>query len=168
MPGEPDPSFWKDKRVLVTGSGGFAGGHLSEDLYKLGANVRCFLRSGETPPIHGPRSNTMVGDIQDYGSLLKALEGVEVAFHLAAITSISEARANVFGTFATNSLGTLNLLMAAKERKTSKLVCVSTCQVYGKQDILPITEEMLPHPIDIYSASKLAGESLALSFAEMY
>ncbi len=168
MRGEPDPSFWKDKTVLVTGSGGFAGGHLSEYLYNLGASVRCFLREGETPPITGPRSKIVVGDVQDYGSLLKALEGVEIAFHLAAITAISEARANVFSTFATNSLGTLNLLMAAKEKKTKKIVYVSTCQVYGKQESFPITETMLPHPVDIYSASKLAGESLALSFGEMY
>ncbi len=58
--------------------------------------------------------------------------------------------------------------MAAKAQDVSKIVYVSTCHVYGKQDKLPITEETPPKPIDIYSASKLAGESLALSFAEMH
>jgi len=48
------------------------------------------------------------------------------------------------------------------------MVYVSTCHVYGKQDHMPINEEQPAHPIDIYSASKLSGESLALSFAEMY
>jgi nucleoside-diphosphate-sugar epimerase len=100
--------------------------------------------------------------------LLKALEGVDIAFHLAAITAISEARADLLGTFATNSLGTLNLLMAAKEKNTQRLVYVSTCQVYGKQENFPITEDSIPHPMEIYSASKLAGETLALSFAQMY
>ncbi len=141
---------------------------MCEHLIKLRAKVCCFLRPGETPLIGGPRTKVLVGDIQDYQTVLKALEGVDVAFHLAAVTAISEARANVFNTFATNSLGTLNLLMAAKEKKTGKIVYVSTCQVYGKQDNFPITEDMLPHPIDIYSASKLSGESLALSFAETY
>ncbi len=76
----------------------------------------------------------VLGDVQDYQSLIEALKGVDVAFHLAAITLIPETRAKTFNTFSTNALGTLNFLK----------------------------------PIDIYSASKLAGESLALSFAEMY
>ncbi len=168
MRSKPDSSFWKDKTVLVTGSSGFAGGHLSESLYELGANVRCFVRSGHNLPVRGARARAVVGDVQDYQSLLEASKGVEIAFHLAAITVIPESRAKIFNTFAVNSLGTLNFLMAARERKTSKLVYVSTCHVYGKQDIVPIVEEAPPHPIDIYSASKLAGESLALSFAEMY
>ncbi len=165
---DPDPSFWKNKTVLVTGSNGFGGSHLSEYLYKLGANVRCFVRSEQNVPVRGPRAKTVVGDVQDYHSLLEALKGADVAFHLAATTAIPETRAKIFNTFSTNSLGTLNFLMAARERKTSKLVYVSTCHVYGKQDRVPITEESVPHPIDIYSASKTAAESLALSFAEMY
>jgi CDP-glucose 4,6-dehydratase len=164
---EPDPSFWKNKTVLVTGSTGFAGGHLSQYLHQLGANVRCFARSDHNAPVKGPRSKVVIGDIQDYQSLLEALREVDIAFHLAATTLIPETRAKIFGTFSTNSLGTLNFLMAARERKVKKLVYVSTCHVYGKQERMPITEEAPPHPIDIYSASKLAGESLALSFAEM-
>jgi nucleoside-diphosphate-sugar epimerase len=166
MRGDPDPSFWKEKTVLVTGSGGFAGGHLTELLYKLGAKVRCFVREGEKPPLQGSRLTTAVGDVEDYSSLLRAFDSVDIGFHLAAITAISEARADIFKTFNTNALGTLNFLMAGREKKASKLVYASTCQVYGKQDHLPINENHLPHPIDIYSASKLAGESLAISFAE--
>jgi dTDP-glucose 4,6-dehydratase len=167
-PGDPDTSFWRDKIVLVTGSTGFAGGHLSEFLYKMGVDVRCFARSAQNISINGPRAKTVLGDVQDYQSLLEALKGVDVAFHLAAITIIPETRAKVFNTFATNSLGTLNFLMAARERHVEKVVYVSTCHVYGKQDDFPITEEAPPRPIDIYSASKLAGESLAMSFGEMY
>jgi nucleoside-diphosphate-sugar epimerase len=118
--------------------------------------------------VNVPRSTVVLGDVQDYQSLIEALKGVDVAFHLAAITLIPETRAKTFNTFSTNALGTLNFLMAAKAQNVSKIVYVSTCHVYGKQDKLPITEETAPKPIDIYSASKLAGESLALSFAEMY
>ena len=85
---------------------------------------------------------------------------------MAAITLIPETRAKTFNTFNTNALGTLNFLMAAKAQDVSKIVYVSTCHVYGKQEKLPITEESAPKPIDIYSASKLAGEGLALSFAD--
>ena len=165
---DPDPSFWKEKTVLVTGSNGFAGSHLSEYLYKLGANMRCFVRVDQGVSVRGPRVKTVVGDMLDYQSLLEALKEVDVAFHLAAITAIPETRAKIFNTFSTNSLGTLNFLMAARERKTAKLIYVSTCHVYGKQDHVPITEDSAPHPIDIYSASKTAAEGLALSFAEMY
>jgi len=115
-----------------------------------------------------PNATTVLGDVQDYHSLLEALKGVDIAFHLASITLIPETRAKIFNTFNTNALGTLNFLMAAKARDVSKIVYVSTCHVYGKQESLPITEACAPKPIDIYSASKLAGESLALSFAEMY
>ena len=58
--------------------------------------------------------------------------------------------------------------MAAKAQNVPKIVYVSTCHVYGKQEKLPITEDTAPKPIDIYSASKLSGESLAFSFAEMH
>ena len=166
--GDPDTSFWRDKAVLVTGSTGFAGGHLCEQLNALGSIVRCFVRSDRKLPVKGPRVNAVVGDVQDYQSLLEALKGVDVAFHLAAITVIPETRAKIFNTFSTNSLGTLNFLMAAREQHVGKVVYVSTCHIYGKQDRVPITEDSPARPIDIYSASKLSGESLALSFAEMY
>jgi nucleoside-diphosphate-sugar epimerase len=159
-------SFWRDKTVLVTGPAGFAGSHLAEHLSRLGANVRCFIREGETLPITAARMTTVIGDIQDYQSLLQAFEHVDVAFHLAAITLIPEARTDVFKTFNVNTLGTLNFLMAGKEKNAGKLVYVSTCQVYGKQTRFPLSERDLPHPIDIYSASKLAGEDLAISFSE--
>src|SRR3989475_11418523 len=165
---EPDPSFWKNKTVLVTGSTGFAAGRVSQYLHQLRANVRCFARSDHNAPVKGPRSKVVIGDVQDYQSLLEALKEVDTAFHLAATTLIPETRAKIFGTFSTNSLGTLNFLMAARERKVKKLVYASTCHVYGKQNKVPIREDTPPKPIDIYSASKLAGESLALSFAEMY
>ncbi len=153
----------------MTGTTGFAGGHLAELLNGLGSQVRCFVRSPHNLEVRlGPKSKVAVGDVQDYQSLLEALKSVDIAFHLAATTIIPETRAKVFNTFATNSLGTLNFLMAARERQVKKVVYISTCHVYGKQEHVPITEEQPAHPIDIYSASKLSGESLALSFAEMY
>src|SRR2546427_1942591 len=166
--GSPDESFWKGKSVLVTGSSGFAGRNLSRNLSSLGSRVRCFVRSKNDLSVNEPRTSLVVGDVQDYQSILDSLKGVDVAFHLAAITLIPETRAKTFNTFATNALGTLNFLMAAKAQNVPKIVYVSTCHVYGKQEKLPITEDTAPKPIDIYSASKLSGESLALSFAEIH
>ena len=166
--GFPDESFWAGKETLVTGSSGFAGQNLCNTLSRLGARLRSFVRSRNDSVANWPNATTVLGDVQDYHSLLEALKGVDIAFHLASITLIPETRAKIFNTFNTNALGTLNFLMAAKARNVSKIVYVSTCHVYGKQESLPITEACSPKPIDIYSASKLAGESLALSFAEMY
>src|SRR6266849_8133705 len=112
----------------------------------MGPEVRCFARSAQNIPVRGPRAKPVLGDVQDYQSLLEALKGVDVAFHLAAITVIPETRAKVFNTFATNALGTLNFLMAAKAQEVPKLVYVSTCHVYGKQEKLTITEENAPKP----------------------
>ena len=108
--------------MLVTGSGGFAGGYLTKSLYELGARVRCFLRPGEKPPLQRSGLSNILGDVEDYGNVLAAFQGAELGFHLAAVTSVPEARENIFRTFSTNALGTLNFLMAAKENKTSKLV----------------------------------------------
>ena len=166
--GSLDESFWNGKRVLVTGSSGFAGRSLTSLLSRLCSEVRCFVRSKNDMSANDASNILVLGDVQDYQSLLVALKGVDVAFHLAAITLIPETRAKIFNTFTTNAIGTLNFLMAAKAQDVSKIVYVSTCHVYGKQEKLPIGEEAAPKPIDIYSASKLAGESLALAFAEMY
>src|SRR6266702_2085181 len=160
--------FWRDKTVLVTGSSGFAGRNLCTLLSQLGAKVRCFVRSKNDFSANEAGTSLVLGDVQDYQRMLDSLKGVDVAFHLAAITLIPETSAKTFNTFATNALGTLNFLMAAKAQDVPKLVYVSTCHVYGKQERLPITEEAAPKPIDIYSASKLSGESLALSFAAMH
>ncbi len=161
-------SFWEGQRVLVTGSTGFAGRNLCGLLSGLGAELRCFVRSRDDALPEKLGTEMVLGDVQDYQSLIEAVKDVDVAYHLAAITLIPETRAKTFNTFTTNALGTLNFLMAARAQDVSKIVYVSTCHVYGKQDKLPITEESPPKPIDIYSASKLAGESLALAFAEMY
>ncbi len=160
--------FWAEKEVLVTGASGFAGRNLCAHLSRLGARVRCFARNKNDLPLDLHNVSLRIGDVLDYQSLLEALENVDISFHLAAITLIPETRAKIFNTFATNSLGTLNFLMAAKARSVSRMVYVSTCHVYGRQAKFPITEDTAPKPIDIYSASKLSGESLALSFAEMY
>ena len=156
----PSESYWNEKNILVTGSSGFAGRNLTRLLSSLGARVRCFVRSKDDYN-REEGTSVILGDVQDYQSLHEALKDIDVAFHLAAITLIPETRAKTFNTFTTNALGTLNLLMAAKAQNVPKTVYVSTCHVYGKQEKLPIKEDSSPKPIDIYSASKLAGESLA-------
>src|SRR5438093_8700219 len=77
-----DGFFWKGKNVLVTGSSGFAGRNLCNFLSHLGSNVRCFVRSKNDFLASETNTSLIVGDIQDYQSVLEALKDVDVAFHL--------------------------------------------------------------------------------------
>jgi nucleoside-diphosphate-sugar epimerase len=167
---EPSVSFWRNKTVLITGADGFAGSHLCEQLVELEANVRAFVKPGVLKNInHLINKVTIIrGDVLDYQSLLNALRHVDVVFHLAAITLIPETRAVITKTFEVNTLGTLNVLLASKETGVKKVVYASTCHVYGYQEKLPITEDHIPKPIDIYSASKLSAEYVCTSFVEMF
>jgi len=162
--------FWKGKKILVTGADGYTGYHLCETLLRRGAHVRALVRTGALKNLCQLKNHIEIitGDLLDYPSLLAATRDIDVIFHMAAITLIPETRAMVVGTFNVNAGGTLNVLMAALENRVKKIVYTSTCHVYGKQEKLPITEEHTPVPIDIYSASKLAGEHLCTSFVEMF
>ncbi len=165
----PNSSFWKDKNVLVTGADGFAGSHLCEELLGKGCKVRGFVPSTNYRNLTSlSKVNFHVGDMLDYHSLQEATEQVDVIFHLAAITVIPETRAKITSTLAVNTDGTLNILLAAKENGVKKIVYVSTCHVYGKQNKIPISEENIPVPMDIYSASKLSAEHLCQAFIEMF
>jgi len=161
--------FWEDKRVLVTGADGFAGAHLCEELLKEGAEVRAFIRSGAIKNLESLEGIEIArGDVLDAQSLKNAMKQIDIVFHAAALTLIPETRAMMTNTFSINAGGTLNVLLAAKERAVKRVVYVSTCHVYGKQENFPITEESRPNPIDIYSSSKLAAEHLCTSFVKMF
>ncbi len=164
------PDFWRDKRVVVTGGDGYTGFHLCQALASAGSKVRALVRTGESKNLKGLKSpiEIITGDLLDYPSLLSALKGADVVFHTAAITLIPETRATVLNTFNVNAGGTLGILMAAKDNGVSRVVYTSTCHVYGRQEKLPIKEDQTPSPVDIYSASKLAGEHLCKSFVEMF
>ena len=158
-----------NSNVIVTGADGFTGHHLCRHLVNRGAKVRALVKPGLLKNLkRGDDMEIVVGDVTDYQSILNAMKGIDAAFHLAAITSIPETRAVIGNTFSVNSSGTLNVLMAARERGVAKVLYTSTCHVYGKQESMPIKEISVPMPIDIYSASKLAGEHLCTAFVEMF
>jgi len=164
-----DRSFWQRRKVFVTGADGFAGSHLSDALVKRGAKVVAMVMPGQLKHVYErPGLDVLKGDVNDYQSVLRAMRNVDVVYHLAAITSIPETRSVIQSTYLTNAGGTLNVLLASRENRVSKVVYVSTCHVYGRQDRLPITEENLPSTIDIYSAGKLGGELVCKALVEMY
>lgn len=166
-----DPSTWKNRRVLVTGAGGFIGSHLAERLAQLGARTRCFFRYTSQGSLGwlsaSPlRSDLEIihGDIRDYESVSNAAEGVDVIFHLAALIGIPYSYHSPRSYVQTNIEGALNVLEAARRHGTERLVCTSTSEVYGSGVYMPIDEN---HPLQgqsPYSATKIGADKIAESY----
>ncbi len=168
----------KNKKVLVTGAGGFIGSHLVEELVKKGADVRCFLkynsRGGLGNLTNIPKEvfnklEIVRGDLRDAESIKKAMEGCEIIFHVAALISIPYSYENSRGYFETNTMGTLNLLEAAKDNKgVKKMVITSSSEVYGTALYSPIDEK---HPLQAqspYAASKIGADKAVESYVKSF
>jgi len=162
---------WSNVRVLVTGAGGFIGSHLTERLVALGARTRAFVRYNsagswgwlDSSPVKGD-IEVSVGDICDRDSLRKALRGVDIVFHLAALIGIPYSYYAPVSYVRTNVEGTLNVLQEALDAGVSLVVHTSTSEVYGTARYVPIDED---HPLQgqsPYSASKIGADKLAEAF----
>ncbi len=159
--------------VLVTGAGGFIGSHLVEALVRAGRRVRAFVRyngRGDAGQLRflpaGTRREVEVvfGDLRDANAVQDAARGVEVLYHLGALIGIPYSYVHPRETVETNVTGTLNVLLAARERGVRRVVHTSTSEVYGTARTVPITEA---HPLQgqsPYSASKIGADTLAESF----
>ena len=165
--------FWSNKRVLVTGAGGFIGSHLIETLARKGAQVRAFIRYNSrndpglarfVPAEILPALELIAGDIRDLAAVQKAMTGVTHVFHLGALIAIPYSYLHPAEVVETNVIGTLNVLLAAQATGVERLVHTSTSEVYGTALQVPIDEN---HPLQgqsPYSASKIGADKLAESF----
>ena len=159
------------RRVLVTGAGGFIGSRLSETLVEAGATVRALVRytshggAGwlDRSPVRG-EIEVKRGDLADRDSVVDAVEGCDVVFHLGALIAIPYSYLAPDSYVRTNVTGTLNVLQACRQAETGRLIHTSTSEVYGTARTVPITED---HPLtgqSPYSASKIAADKLVESF----
>jgi len=165
--------FWRNKQVLVTGSGGFISSHLVETLLARGAKVRAFVRytSRKDPgllrqlsPEDFDKLEIIAGDLRDEHAVRHAVKGCQVVFHLGALISIPYSYQHPVEVAGTNFMGTLNVLVACREYGVERLVHTSTSEVYGTARQIPIDER---HPLQgqsPYSASKIGADKLAESF----
>ncbi len=154
-------------RVLVTGSDGFGGSWLVENLLAHDYKVRALVRN--TPVLNLPSDKNLEvvrGDVLDYPSIQKASMHVDWVMHLASMSGIEETRRNPQGAWS-DTIGTFNVINACIENRIARLMYCSTCHVYGMQTELPLTEESIPHPNDIYSASKYSCEVLCRALMNM-
>jgi dihydroflavonol-4-reductase len=154
-------------KVLVTGATGFTGGHLAQYLAGRGDEVRALVRpksrarfDASALPKHGVRA--CEGDLTDAGSLGRAMEGVEVVYHIAA--TYREAGQPDSAYRAINVEGTRNLLEVAKAFHVGRVVHCSTGGVHGHIANPPANEDAPLNPGDVYQETKLAAEQLAREF----
>ncbi|MBI3616070.1 MAG: GDP-mannose 4,6-dehydratase [Candidatus Omnitrophica bacterium] len=167
--------FWKDKRVLVTGAGGFIGSHLAERLVELGAKTRAFVHyraDGSWGWLNNSpwkdRMEVLAGDICDRDSVFQAVEGMEIVFHLAALIAIPYSYHAPYSYYRTNVEGTLHLLQAARACRPHRIIHTSTSEVYGTAQYCPINEG---HPLQTqspYAASKCGADKLVEAFFHSY
>ncbi len=156
-------------RVLVTGASGFIGSHLAESLLASGKEVRLFLRYSSLPveqllPEALRACEAVRGDIRDSAALLRAMEGMDTVYHLAALVGIPYSYECPAEVFSVNAAGTAAVLDAALKCDVSRLVLTSTSEVYGSAQTVPIRED---HPLNAqspYAASKVAADQLGLSY----
>jgi len=163
----------KNKKILVTGAAGFIGSHLTEILVKESARVTVLVRytsSGKIgwleyfPPSMKNRLKIIHGDIRDPDICGSAVQGNDYVFHLAAQIAIPYSYIAPRDFMAVNSLGTANLLQAARAEKVKKFLHVSTSEVYGTAQYAPIDEQHPQTAQSPYSASKIAADKLVQSF----
>lgn len=162
---------WKGTKVLVTGAGGFIGSHLAERLVTEGAEVRAMVHYNalgswgwlDTSPLRG-QMEVVAGDITDGDSVRGMVREREVVFHLAALIAIPYSYQAPALYVRTNVQGTMNVLQAAREFGTRRVVHTSTSEVYGTAQRVPIDED---HPLQgqsPYSASKIGADKMAESY----
>src|SRR5664280_2930980 len=136
-----------DKSVLVTGSDGFIGSHLCEALLREQCRLRAFVYYNsqsswgwleELPAAELGKLDVFVGDVRDPHGVRKAMEGVDVVFHLAALIGIPFSYHSPDSYVDTNVKGTLNVLQALRESGAGRVVVTSTSEVYGQAQYVPL------------------------------
>ncbi|MDD9148066.1 MULTISPECIES: NAD-dependent 4,6-dehydratase LegB [unclassified Sporolactobacillus] len=167
----------RGKRVLVTGSEGFIGSHLTERLVELGAEVTALVQYNsfnnwgwiDTFDKNIRESlHVVTGDVREYDGMKRIMKGQQVVFHLAALIAIPYSYLSPMAYIRTNVEGTTNVLEACREFDVEKVVHTSTSETYGTALYVPIDEK---HPMQAqspYSASKIGADKIAESFFKSF
>lgn len=158
-------------RVLVTGAAGFIGSNLVDRLIKDGHSVVAV--DNESSEAHetfywNELAENHKLDICDYDNILPLFEGVNVVFHLAAESRIQPAINNPLFAVRVNTLGTCNVLQAAREQRVRRVVYSSTSAAYGLSNSIPYREDMPKDCLNPYSVSKTAGEELCKMYYTLF
>lgn len=160
-------------KVLVTGADGFIGSHLVEQLLQSGKQVKAFVYYNSfgswgwldtLPKSILSEIEIFAGDIRDPNGVRHAMVGVDTVYHLAALIAIPFSYHSPDSYVDTNIKGTLNVLQAARDLGTKRLLITSTSEVYGTAQYVPIDEKHPYQGQSPYSATKIGADRMAESF----
>ena len=159
-------------KILVTGGAGFIGSHIVEELVKRGDTVRVLdnfatgKRENLTP--FAGKIEMVEGDLRDFDTVKKAVQGMEYILHEGALPSVPRSIADPVMSNDVNVKGTLHILVAARDEKVKRVVYASSSSIYGEAKARVKKETMPPSPLSPYATSKLAAETYCRIFYAIY
>ncbi len=160
-------SFYKDKKILITGASGLLGSHLLDSLVGSSATIRIVTRL----PITGQKGkvSVLVGDIRGDFLASKAIQDIDIVFHLAALVNVDRSISEPFEALSTNVMGTVKLLESArKQNKPPHIIFPSSTNIYGIPKKEKLTENYPIAPLDPYSTSKAAADLICQTYIKTY
>jgi nucleoside-diphosphate-sugar epimerase len=169
----------RKSKILVTGGAGFIGSHIVEGLLELGREVRVLdnfatgkkenlegLGGGKWYP--GKDFELVEGDIRDLDKVQRAMEGVDMVTHQAALGSVPRSVEDPVGSHGVNAQGALNVFVAARQAGIKRVVYASSSAVYGDSEILPKREGQEGNPLSPYALTKVINEQYARLMIDLY
>ncbi len=160
------------KNYLVTGGAGFIGSHIATALVERGDSVRILdnLSTGTKANLAhlGERVELIEGDLLDQSAVERAVDGVDVVYHQAALASVPRSVSKPLDTNAACVTGTLNVLVASKDANVQRVIYAGSSSAYGNQPFMSKREGDRPMPLSPYAVAKLAGEYYCQAFYATY
>jgi nucleoside-diphosphate-sugar epimerase len=157
---------------LVTGGAGFIGSNIVELMLEEGKRVRVLdnFSTGRRENLEGlsDRIELIEGDVRDLATVTRAMAGCACVVHQAALPSVVRSTEDPLASHQVNADGTLNVLLAARDAGSRRVVYASSSSVYGDSPTLPKREDMAPRPLSPYAVGKLAGEYYCTVFSRLY
>ncbi len=172
-----EKNFFRGKKILITGAGGFIGSHLANYLYRKDAELYLFIRYTSKRDIGNLRffndelinnSHIIFGNLREKNTVENIVKKVDIIFHLAATISVPYSFINPDGVILNNILSTLNILTSSIESNVEKIIVLSSSEVYGTAKYAPIDEKHPISPQSPYAASKASSDSITKSFYHTY
>jgi len=164
----------RDKKVLVTGGAGFIGSNLVESLLNSGNHVVCLdnfstgKRENLKEFIANPKFKLIEGDIRNYDDCQKAVEGIDIVFHEAALGSVPRSIKDPMTSTDVNIGGFVKMLFASKESGVKRFIYAASSSTYGDHPDLPKVEDKIGKPLSPYAITKYVDELFADNFSKTY
>jgi len=159
-------------KILVTGGAGFIGSHIAEALVRAGHRVRVLdnFYSGKPSNLRPVKGDVEIvrGDCANPRVAARAVKGIEVVYHEAAIPSVARSVDDPALSHAANATGTLTILVAARDAGVRRVIYAGSSSIYGDAAALPKRESMTPRPLSPYAVGKLVGEHYLSVFCRLY